>query len=74
MNPITIAQLIPEKVRRIIYGVLPTLVALELLFDLIPEGIESKIVGVLVILGFGTAFANTPKFLPPPPPAPPEFP
>ena len=74
MNPITVAQMIPEKVRQAIYAVLPTLVALELLFDLIPAGVETKIVGVLVILGFGTAFANTPKFLPPPTTPPAEFP
>ena len=74
MNPITVAQMIPEKIRQAIYAVLPTLVALELLFDVIPAGVETKVVGVLVILGFGTAFANTPRFVQPAPVAPPEFP
>lgn len=75
MSPVTLAQLLPEKVRQVIYAVLPTLVALELLFDFIPEGIETKVVGVLVILGFGVAFSNTPSFTRPQPvEQPPEFP
>lgn len=59
-NPITLAQALPEKVRVVIYSILPTLVALELLFDWVDSTIESKIFGVLVILGFGTALSNTP--------------
>lgn len=76
-NPITLAQALPEKVRTSIYSILPTLVALELLFDVIPSGIESKILGVLVILGFGTALSNTPSAVArwgPPADPPPEFP
>ena len=75
MNPITLAQALPEKARAIIYSILPTLVAPELLFDWVDSDIESKILGVLVILGFGTALSNTPaavaKWGPPPSPAPP---
>lgn len=76
MNPVTLAQAIPVKVRTAIYSILPTLVALELLFDWIDSDIEAKVFGVITILGFGTALSNTPpavaKWGPPVPP-PDEF-
>lgn len=57
----TLAQAIPEKVRKVIYSLLATVIGLEVVLDFVPAGIESKILGVLVVLGFGTAIANTPS-------------
>lgn len=79
MNPITLAQALPAKVRVAIYSILPTLVALEAVFDWIEGDIESKVLAVLVIFGFGTALSNTPPVvartaLQVPPEFPDEFP
>lgn len=59
MNPVSLAQAIPTRYRQVIYSVLATLVGLEVVFDLIPAGIESKIMGALVVLGFGVSLSNT---------------
>jgi hypothetical protein len=59
MNPITLAQAIPVRFRQAAYSILATAVGLEVVLDLIPAGVESKIIGVLIVLGFGTALANT---------------
>ena len=63
-----LAQSIPSKWRTAIYSTLATLVGLEAIFDLIPAGIESKILAALVVLGFGVAVGNVSTPLPPPPP------
>ena len=67
------AQMIPAKWRKAIYSVLATVIGLEVVLDFVPAGIESKILGVLVVLGFGTAIANTPSPTVPPYPAPNEW-
>lgn len=72
MGVTTLAQAIPLKVRKVIYSLLATAVGLEVVLDFIPAGLESKILGVLVVLGFGTAIANTPSPEVPTYPAPPE--
>lgn len=54
-----LASYIPAKVRQWIYSVLAALIALELVWDLIPAGWESKILGTIVVLGFGMAAANS---------------
>ena len=63
-----LAQSIPSKWRTAIYSTLATLVGLEAVFDLIPAGIESKILAALVVLGFGVAVGHGGDPLPPPPP------
>lgn len=60
ITPITLAQAIPAKVRATVYSVLATAAGLEVVFDVIPAGVESKVLGALVVLGFGQALANTP--------------
>ena len=59
MTPINLAQAIPVKWRQGIYSVLATLVGLEVVFDLVPAGVESKVMGALVVLGFGVSLSNT---------------
>lgn len=59
-----LAQMIPAKWRTWIYSILGTLVALEAIFDVVPDGLQSKLMAVLVVLGFGTAALNV---SPPPP-------
>ena len=59
MNPVSLAQAIPTRYRQAIYSILATLVGLEVVFDLIPAGVESKIMGALVVLGFGVSLSNT---------------
>ena len=54
-----IQDLLPAKVRRIIYILVGTVMGLEAILDLIPAGVESKVWGVLGVLGFGLAAGNT---------------
>lgn len=61
MKAVNLAQAIPPKVRQVIYSLLATAYGLELVLDLIPPGVEAKVLGVLAVLGFGVAAANTPK-------------
>lgn len=58
---ITLAQSIPVKFRKAIYSVLGTAVGLEAIFDWVPDVLEGKLLAALVVLGFGTALANTAK-------------
>lgn len=58
MNPITLAQAIPPKVRSAIYSVLLATVSLEAIFDVVPDLLEGKLLKVLVVLGFGVAVSN----------------
>lgn len=60
MTPVTLAQSIPTKARKVIYSVLATAVGLEAVFDVIDDGWEAKILAALVVLGFGIAVPNTP--------------
>lgn len=69
MTPRTLAQSIPARWRTVIYSVLATAYGFELVLDLIPPGVEGKILGVLAVLGFGVAALNV---TPPAPPATPE--
>jgi hypothetical protein len=61
------AQSIPARVRQTIYTVLATAVALEAIFDVVPDVWEGKILSALTVLGFGVALGNV-STLPPPPP------
>ena len=54
----TLAQAIPARWRTAIYSTLATVVGLEAVFDLVPAGIETKIMAALVVLGFGVAVGN----------------
>lgn len=54
----SIAQAIPARIRQVIYTVLATLVALEAIFDVVPDVWEGKILSALTVLGFGVALGN----------------
>lgn len=56
-----VASFIPAKARAAIYTILGTLILLEMVWDLLPEPFEGKILKTLSILGFGLAVANTPE-------------
>lgn len=58
VNPITLAQRIPTKLRAFIYAALGVAVPVEAIWDFIPAGIEAKLMSTLVALGFGVAFSN----------------
>jgi hypothetical protein len=50
-----IAKLLPPRVRQAAYVILSTLAALELVWDVIPAGWESKLMASFTVLGFGVA-------------------
>ena len=54
-----LAQSIPVGVRQAIYSILGTLVALEAIFDVVPDVWEGKVLSALAVLGFGVALGNT---------------
>lgn len=54
-----IAQLIPTKVRATLYLVIGTAVALEAIWDVVPEVLEGKVLKTVTALGFGVALGNT---------------
>jgi len=61
VNPITLAQAIPSKVRTFIYSALLTIQGLELIWDLIPDAFEGRVLATVSFLGFGVAVANVSK-------------
>ncbi len=54
-----LADLLPAKVRGVIYTVLGAAVAVEAVWDLVPDPLEGKVLATLVALGFGLALVNT---------------
>ena len=52
------AQMIPANVRRVVYSVIATAVALEAIFDVFPDVWEGKVLAALTVLGFGVAVGN----------------
>ena len=54
-----VAQLIPTKVRATMYLVIGAAVALEAIWDLVPEVLEGKVLKTVTALGFGVALGNT---------------
>ena len=56
-----LAQSIPANVRAAVYSILATLVALEAIFDIVPDVWEGKILSALTVLGFGVAVGNVSK-------------
>lgn len=55
-----IAQMLPPKVRTAVYTVIATAVALEAIFDVVPDVWEGKALQALTVLGFGLAIGNVP--------------
>jgi hypothetical protein len=54
-----LADLLPAKVRGAIYTILGAAVALEAVWDVVPDPLEGKVLATLVALGFGLALVNT---------------
>lgn len=57
-TPKTLAQAIPTRYRTVLYSVLAALIGLELVWDLVPDVLEGKLLGSLAVLGFGVAALN----------------
>lgn len=55
-----IRDLLPPKVRRAVYVVLSTALALEAVWDLVPASLEGRLLQSLAALGFVLAATNTP--------------
>ncbi len=54
-----IADLLPARVRRVVYRTLAALLAVEAVWNVVPDGTESRIVATLAALGFVLAAGNT---------------
>ena len=57
-TPRTLAQAIPAKARTAVYSILAAAVALEVVWDVVPDVLEGKLLGSLVVLGFGVSALN----------------
>ena len=57
-TPKTLAQAIPDNVRVAVYSILGTLIALEVIWDVVPDVLEGKLLASLGALGFGVAALN----------------
>lgn len=55
-----IADLLPPRARKAVYTVLATLLAVEAIWNVVPDGYEGRIVATLAALGFVLARSNTP--------------
>lgn len=59
-NPTPIvADLIPRRFRRAVYAILSAAYGMEIIFDFLPAGLESKVVAAATFLGFGMAFVHS---------------
>lgn len=54
-----LADLLPAKVRKIVYTVLAAAVAVEAVVDVVPVPYEDKAIAVLAVLGFVLARSKT---------------
>ena len=55
-----IAEYLPARARAVVYSVIGAAVALEAVWDLVPEPIEGKVLQTVTVLGFGLALTQTP--------------
>ena len=56
-----LADWLPPTVRLWVYRILSTAFALELIFDVVPAGAQTKLVEAAAVLGFALAAGNTPR-------------
>lgn len=56
-----LADIIPPKARKAVYTVLGTLIGLEAIFDVVPNGWEAKVLAACAVCGFALANGNAPK-------------
>lgn len=57
----TFAQAIPVRFRQVTYSALALAVMLEVIWDVVPDVLEGKLLATLSALGFGLALGNTAK-------------
>jgi hypothetical protein len=57
-TPRTLAQAIPDRVRTAVYSILAAAIGLELVWDIIPDVAQGKVLSSLSVLGFGVAALN----------------
>jgi len=55
----TLADALPAAVRKGVYAALGTVIALEAVWDVIPEGVEGRLLASLPALGFILAISKT---------------
>jgi len=53
-----IAKLLPAKIRLAIYSVLSAAFLIEAIWDVVPAGVETRVMQTLAVLGFGLAAGN----------------
>jgi len=51
---------IPAQARAVVYAALGALIAIETIWDFLPDVLEGKLLKTLSVLGFGMAFTQTP--------------
>ena len=55
----SIADYLPATARKVIYTVIGAAVALEAIWDAVPDPLEGKVLQTVVALGFGLALSQT---------------
>lgn len=55
----SIASYIPTRIRAVVYTVLGLAIALEAIWDVIPDAFDGRILQTVSVLGFGLALGNT---------------
>ncbi len=57
----TLADLLPPWLRRLVYILLGILFGVEAIWDVVPSGVEGRVLATLAVLGFTLAQGNTPS-------------
>ena len=55
----SVASYIPAKIRAVIYSVLALAIALEAIWNVIPDAFDGRVLQTVSGLGFGLALGNT---------------
>lgn len=54
-----IADYLPASARKVIYTIIGAAVALEAIWDTVPDPLEGKVLATITALGFGLALSQT---------------
>ena len=54
-----IADYLPATARKVIYSVIGLAVALEAIWDTVPDALEGKVLATITAFGFGLALSQT---------------
>jgi len=55
----SVASYIPTRIRAVIYSVLALTIALEAIWNVIPDAFDGRVLQTVSVLGFGLALGNT---------------